>query len=105
MGAGPTLKPMTDRGQENEVEILGCRVKTRPEDSDREIAQTVIAQVQNEVAELLKARPSMRQTDVAVLVALKMATEKVKLEQEFKTAVLRLEGSVEQAMSQLQNRS
>jgi cell division protein ZapA (FtsZ GTPase activity inhibitor) len=105
MGAEPTLNSMTDRGQENEVEILGCRVKTRPEDDDREIAQTVIAQVQNEVAELLKARPSMRQTDVAVLVALKMATEKVKLEQEFKTAVLRLEGSVEQAMSQLQNRS
>ena len=96
---------MTDRGQDKDVEILGCRIKTRPEDPDREIAQAVIERVQNEVADMLKARPSMRQTDVAVLVALKMATEKVKLEQEFKTAVLRLEGSMEQAMSQLQNRT
>jgi hypothetical protein len=34
-----------------------------------------------------------------------MATEKVKLEQEFKSTVLRLEGSMEQAMSQLQQQS
>jgi cell division protein ZapA (FtsZ GTPase activity inhibitor) len=96
---------MTDRGQENDIEILGCRIKARPEDSDREIAQTVIAQVQDEVAQMLKARPSMRPSDVAVLVALKIATDKVKLEQEFKTTVLRLESSMEQAMSQLQQRS
>jgi cell division protein ZapA (FtsZ GTPase activity inhibitor) len=96
---------MTDLSQEIDVEILGCRIKTRPEDNERDVARAVVQLVQKEVAELKKSRPEMRSTDVAVLVALKMATEKVKLEQEFKTTVLRLEGSMEQAMSQLQQQS
>jgi cell division protein ZapA (FtsZ GTPase activity inhibitor) len=96
---------MTDLSQEIDVEVLGCRIKIRPEDNERDVARAVVQLVQKEVAELKKARPEMRSTDVAVLVALKMATEKVKLEQEFKTTVLRLEGSMEQAMSQLQQQS
>lgn len=96
---------MTIKGQENDYEILGCRIKTSSDDNDREVAQTVILLVQNEVAELQKARPSMRSTDVAVLVALKMATEKVKLENEYKNTVLSLESSMEQALTQLQHRS
>ncbi len=96
---------MTENGQENEIEILGCRVKTSSGDNDREVAQAVIELVQREVSELQKARPSMRTTDVAVLVALKIATEKVKLENDFKTTVLRLESSMELTMTQLQNRS
>lgn len=93
---------MTDKGQENDFEILGCRIKSRPEDSDKEMVRTVVELVQSEVAELLRVRPNMRSTDAAVLVALKMATEKIKLETEFRSAILRLEGSMEQAMSQLQ---
>lgn len=96
---------MTIKGQENDIEILGCRIKTSSDDTDRDVAQAVISLVQNEVAELQKARPSMRSTDVAVLVALKMATEKVKLENEFKNTVLSLESSMEQALTQLHNRS
>ena len=96
---------MTDLSQEIDVEILGCRIKIRPEDNERDVARAVVQLVQKEAAELKLARPEMRSTDVAVLVALKMATEKVKLEQEFKTTVLRLEGSMEQAMSQLQQQS
>ncbi len=96
---------MTIKGQENDIEILGCRIKTSSDDNDRDVAQAVISLVQNEVAELQKARPSMRSTDVAVLVALKMATEKVKLENEYKNTVLSLESSMEKALTQLQNRS
>lgn len=94
---------MTDKGLENDFEILGCRIKSRPEDSDKEIVRTVVELVQKEVAELLQGRPQMRATDAAVLVALKMATEKIKLESEFKSTVLRLESSMEHAMSQLQS--
>src|SRR5690606_24647077 len=103
VGARPTLKTMTEKAQESDVEILGCRIKTSAENNERDIAQTVIALVQQEVAELQKARPNMRSTDVAVLVALKMATEKVKLENEFKPTVLRLESSMEEAMTQLRS--
>lgn len=84
-----------------EVEILGCVVKVRPDDIDRDMAQTVINLVKKETAQLKLARPSLRDTDVAVLVALKMATEKVKLEQEFKTAVFKLEKSLTTAADRL----
>lgn len=84
-----------------EVEILGCVVKVRPDDVDRDMAQTVINLVKQETAQLKQARPSLRDTDVAVLVALKMATDKVKLEQEFKTAVFKLEKSLTTAADRL----
>lgn len=96
---------MTDVGQEADVDILGCHVKLRPNESDRDVARAVINLVSQEIAELQKARPSLRETDVAVLVALKMATDKVKLENEFKETVLKLESSLEQAVGRLQARS
>jgi cell division protein ZapA (FtsZ GTPase activity inhibitor) len=93
--------PMTDKGQGVEVEILGCAVKIRPDDSDRDVAQQIVELVKMEVAQLKHARPSLRDTDVAVLVALKMATDKLKLENEFKTTVLKVEKSLESAASRL----
>ena len=89
---------MTDIGQVTDVDILGCQVKLRPNDSDRDVAQAVIKLVSKEVVDLQKARPNLRETDVAVLVALKMATDKVKLENEFKETVLKLERSLEHAV-------
>lgn len=96
---------MTDVGQVAEVDILGCQVKLRPNDNDRDVALAVIKQVSKEVAELQKARPNLRETDVAVLVALKMATDKVKLENEYKETVLKLESSLELAAKRLQARN
>lgn len=96
---------MTDVGQVAEVSILGCQVKLRPNDSDRDVALAVIKQVNQEVAELQRARPNLRETDVAVLVALKMATDKVKLENEYKETVLKLESSLELAAKRLQARN
>ena len=96
---------MADISQVNEIEILGCRVKTRPEDSDKDIADSVIRLVQKEVSELQKARPQLKSVDVAVLVALKIATEKVKMEQDFKSVILKIESSVESALSPMQSPS
>lgn len=96
---------MTDRGQEAECEILGCQIKLRPNDTERDVARTVLELVKREVAELQKARPNLRETDVAVLVALKLATDKVKLEHEFKETVLKVESSLELAAGRLHTRS
>ena len=96
---------MTDLSQVSEIDILGCRVKTRPEDSDKDIAESVIQLVQKEVTELQKARPQLKPADVAVLVALKIATEKVKMEQDFKSVILKIESSVESALSPMQSPS
>jgi cell division protein ZapA (FtsZ GTPase activity inhibitor) len=93
---------MTDSSQENDFEILGCRVKMRPEDSERDTARSVIRFVETEIAALKSARPQLSSTDVAVLVALKIATDKVKMESEFQSAILKLEGTLNKALAQLQ---
>jgi len=80
-------------------------VKTRPEDNDKDIAESVIRLVQREINELQKARPQLKSTDVAVLVALKIATEKVKMEQDFKSEILKIESSLESALSPMQSPS
>ena len=96
---------MTELGQVADCEILGCQIKLRPNESERVVALAVIELVKREVAELQRARPTLSETDVAVLVALKVATDKVKLELEFKESVLKLESSLELAANRLKARS
>ena len=87
--------------QEVEFNVLGCKVKVRPEQNDSRIAKAVIDLVSAEVQQLKSARPMLRDTDVAVLVALKIATEKMQLEDEYKNNIFKLEGSLESALSAL----
>lgn len=92
---------MTKMSQEEEFNVLGCKVKLRPEQNDIHIAKAVIDLVDAEVQQLKISRPMLRDTDVAVLVALKMATEKMQLEDEYKNNILKLEKSLESALHAL----
>ena len=87
--------------QEVEFSVLGCKVKYRPEQTDSHIAKAVIDLVHAECQQLKSARPMLRDTDVAVLVALKIATEKMQLEDEYKQNIFKLEASLESALSAL----
>jgi cell division protein ZapA (FtsZ GTPase activity inhibitor) len=84
--------------QEKEFSVLGCKVKVQPEQSDSHNAKAVIDLVLREVNDLKSKRPMLRDTDVAVLVALKMATEKMQIEDEYKNNILKLEQSLETAL-------
>lgn len=84
--------------REEEFNVLGCKVKYRPEQNDGHIARAVIDIVLSEIQELKIKRPMLKDTDVAVLVALKLATEKMQLEDEYKTNILKLESSLESAL-------
>lgn len=84
--------------QEKEFSVLGCKVKYRPEQNDSHIAKAVIDLVLSEIQDLKTKRPMLKDTDVAVLVALKIATEKMQLEDEYKTNILKLESSLESAL-------
>lgn len=95
---------MTQMSQEEEFNVLGCKVKVRPEQNDRPNALAVIDLVTAEIQQLKNARPMLRDTDVAVLVALKMATEKLQTEEEYKTNILKLESSLEQALQVIEAR-
>lgn len=89
------------QSQEVEFSVLGCKVKYRPEQNDSHIAKAVIDLVLAEVQQLKTTRPQLKDTDVAVLVALKMATEKLQVEDEYKESILKLEGSLEKALESL----
>lgn len=86
------------QSQEIEFNVLGCKVKIKPEQNDGDIARAVIDRLMVEIQQLRVSRPGLRDTDVAVLVALKMATEKVQLEDEYKTNIFKLEESLETAL-------
>ncbi len=92
---------MTQTSQDVEFSVLGCKVRYNPEQNDSHIAKAVIDLVHAEVQQLKAARPLLRDTDVAVLVALKMATEKKQLEDEYKTNLGKLEESLESALEAL----
>ena len=92
---------MTKTSQDIEYNVLGCKVRVRPDQDDSTIAKAVVDLVNSEVEQLKKSRPQLRDTDVAVLVALKMATEKLQVEDEYKSNIFKLEESLETALQVL----
>jgi cell division protein ZapA len=92
---------MTKMSQDIEYNVLGCKVRVRPDQNDSDNAKAVVDLVNAEIQQLKTARPLLRDTDLAVLVALKIATEKVQLEDEYKKNILKLEGSLETALQAL----
>lgn len=86
------------QSQEQEFDVLGCKVTVKPERNDSHNAKAVIDLVLREIEDLRLKRPKLRDTDVAVLVALKIATDKLQLEDEYKTNILKLEESLETAL-------
>jgi cell division protein ZapA (FtsZ GTPase activity inhibitor) len=89
------------QSQEQEFDVLGCKVTYKPERNDSHNAKAVIDLIIREIEDLRLKRPKLRDTDVAVLVALKIATEKLQLEDEYKTNILKLEESLETALQTL----
>ena len=87
--------------QDIEFNVLGCKVRLRPDQNDSHNAKAVIDLVNAEVQQLKASRPQLRDTDVAVLVALKMATEKMQLADEYKQNIFKLEESLETALQAL----
>jgi cell division protein ZapA (FtsZ GTPase activity inhibitor) len=85
--------------QEVEFNVLGCKVKVQPNQNDGQKAKAVIDFISAEIEQLRSKRPMLRDTDLAVLVALKMATEKIELEDEYKKNIFKLEESLELALS------
>jgi cell division protein ZapA (FtsZ GTPase activity inhibitor) len=97
----PTLVDMAQLSQDIEFNVLGCKVRLGPDQSDMNNAKAVVDLVNAEIHQLKINRPLLRDTDVAVLVALKIATEKLQLAQEYKQNIFKLEESLEVALQAL----
>ncbi len=87
--------------QDIEYNVLGCKVRLRPDQNDSHNAKAVVDLINAEIQQLKISRPQLRDTDVAVLVALKVATEKMQLEDEYKQNIFKLEESLETALQAL----
>lgn len=84
--------------QDTEYNVLGCKVRVKPDQNESANAKAVVELVNAEILALKSNRPQLRDTDLAVLVALKMATEKLQLQDEYKQNILKLEESLETAL-------
>lgn len=92
---------MTQMSQDTEYNVLGCKVRVRPDQNDSHNAKAVVDLINAEIKQLKINRPQLRDTDIAVLVALKVATEKMQLEDEYKQNIFKLEESLETALQAL----
>jgi cell division protein ZapA len=68
-----------------EFEVLGFKVKLKPKvDGSSGNAQTVVDLVQTEALKIREAAPNLDSGQVALLVALKIAEDKIQIENEYK---------------------
>ena len=83
----------------SEFNILGCQVRLQADSADLEKANAAISVVQDEIDTLKTANPSLKDTDLAVLCALKIATKAQDLEAEYKDNIISLKSGIEEALN------
>lgn len=84
--------------EELEYNILGSKIKLRPEEADKEKAFMAVELVNKEIEALKKQNPKLSDIDTAVLVALKIATSVSEINTEYKNTVSSFKSSVNDAL-------
>lgn len=80
-------------------EILGYELRLKPDEVDQSLAPSeVISLVQREADSILEKSPQLAPGKIALLVALKMASEKLKLEREFVSNIQELQTTARDAL-------
>jgi len=93
---------MTVRSEGFEYNILGCKIRVKQEESDHKDAKKAVDLVTKEINELKSKNPSLKDLDIAVLVALKLAADKSEIESEYKDNVFALRSGISDALSFIQ---
>lgn len=86
----------------NEYNVLGYRVRLQTHSRSGELsAEDIISRVQQE-AELIKEnKPGLEKGQLAILVALKLASDQLELEQEFKRSIDHIQSQAKDALEQI----
>ena len=90
---------MTVQSEGLEYNILGCNVRVKPEEADQNNAKIAIDLVSEEIELLRKMNPKLKDLDLAVLTALKLASARNDLESEYKENVFALRSGISDALS------
>lgn len=85
--------------QNLEFNILGSSVRIKSNDENNINAQAAIDLLNNEISSIKSTNPNLKDIDVAVLSALKLATKSLEIESEYKENVFALKNGVEDALS------
>lgn len=80
------------------VEILGCKIKLTAEAQDSVKAMDVIELINKEASEIKKRQPGLSNADTAVMVALKIAADRLAIEQDFKGNIEFLEKTIDNSL-------
>lgn len=84
--------------EELEYNILGSKIKLKPEEADKEKALMAVELVNKEIEALKKQNPKLADIDTAVLVALKIATNVSDINIEYKKTVSSFKSSISDAL-------
>ena len=84
-------------------EVLGHRLKLKKDEKLEGVLPTdIVGYVQSEALNILKNSPQLSQSQIAVLVALKIAGEKLALEKEYRENINQLQSSAIDALQYIE---
>lgn len=90
---------MTVKNEGLEYNILGCPIRMKANEGDSTSAKLAVDLVNKEIETLRGQNPSLRDIETAVLVALKLASEKIEIEGEYKENVFSLRSGITDALN------
>lgn len=85
----------------NEFSILGCRVRLNDDGPKRQDALKAKDLVMSEVEETSRKAPTLKDLDVAVLTALKLANRLVEIERDYRKDIEHLDKLVAKTLGEL----
>lgn len=82
-----------------EFEILDQKIRFKPSSADEVQANEIVELVQKEISAITKEGKVFGSSRIALLVALKIAGDKIKLENEYQGNLNNLQGSIDDAIN------
>lgn len=88
-----------------EFDILGCSIRINADEENNKIALEALDLLRGEIASVKKSNSALSDLDVAVLSALRIASKKITLSNEYKEDIFSLRSEVEEAISLLKTKT
>lgn len=86
----------------SEYNILGCNIRISADEDNNDKAFKAIQTLKEEIMEMREQRPGLRDIDLAVMSALKIASRLHEVESDYQTNVSSLRSSVEEALNYIE---
>lgn len=85
-------------------EVLGCSLKLKEDERlEGVLPSDIVSYVQNEAAKILQQTPGLNHGQIAVLIAMKLAGEKLALEHEYRDNIRLLSRTAEDALQYIEH--